>query len=175
MQQYVPRALRGGTMLRTGRIALAGALMLAACQDVPGMQTKQQAGGLLGGAAGAIAGGLLGERYGVAGSLIGGVLGSVGGYMLGSMIGARLDEGDRQRAAAATAQALAAPAPDTPIAWHSDHNSGIGGTAEVVGQQPMANGGQCRDVREVAYINGEQTTQTSRYCRDANGAWAKQT
>lgn len=161
-------------MRRAGMIALAGALALSGCQDVPGMQNNQQAGGLFGGAAGAIAGGLLGNRFGAAGALVGGVLGSVGGYLLGSAIGARLDEADRQRAAAATAQALATPTTGVPVGWHSDHNSGVSGSAQVVGQQPLTDGGQCRDVREVAYINGEQTTQTTRYCRGPSGAWTKQ-
>lgn len=162
-------------MRLAGRIVLAGALSLAACQNVPGMQNDQQAGGLMGGAAGGIAGGLLGNSFGGAGALVGSVLGSVGGYLLGSSIGARLDAGDRQRAQAATAQALAAPPAAAPVAWRSDHNPGVTGSAQVLGEQAPGGGGTCRDVREVAYINGDQTTQTSRYCRGANGAWTPQT
>ena len=167
-------------MRGAGAFVLAAALMLSACQDVPGMQNDQQAGGLLGGAAGGIAGGLLGNSFGgFAGPLIGSVLGSVGGYLAGSAIGARLDASDRQRAQAATAQALALPQtgaqPGAPVAWSSDHNGGVNGSAQVVGEQAQANGAPCRDVREVAYINGQQTTQTSRYCRGANGAWTRQT
>ena len=165
-------------MRRAGGIALAAALTLTACQDVPGMQNDQQAGGLLGGAAGAIAGGLLGNSFGGTGALIAGVLGSVGGYLIGSAIGAHLDQADRQRAEAATTQALAAPvppgAPGQPVGWNSERNSGVNGSAQVVGVQPQADGGQCRDVSEIAYINGEQTRQTSRYCRGPSGAWTKQ-
>jgi surface antigen len=165
-------------MRRSGGIVLAAALGLAACQDVPGMQNDQQAGGLLGGAAGAIGGGLLGNSFGGVGGLIGGVLGSVGGYLVGSAIGAHLDAADRQRAETATSQALAAPVPPgesgQPVAWSSDHNSATSGTAQVVGVQPQADGGQCRDVSEIAYVNGEQTRQTSRYCRGPSGAWTRQ-
>ncbi len=160
-------------MRRSGVVMLAGTLALAGC-GTPGMQNDQQAGGLIGGAGGAIAGGILGNSFGGFGGLIGGVLGSVGGYLVGSAIGARLDQADRQRAEAATERALAAPAPDTPVAWRSDHNAGIGGSSQVVSQQPQSNGGECREVREVAYINGEQTQQTSRYCRGPSGAWTRQ-
>jgi surface antigen len=161
-------------MRRTGMaVVLAGALAVAGC-DTPGLQNDQQAGGLIGGAGGAIAGGIIGNSFGGFGGLIGGVLGSVGGYLVGSAIGARLDQADRQRAEAATQRALAAPTPETPVAWHSDHNTGVSGSAQVVSQQPQSNGGECRDVREVAYINGEQTTQTSRYCRGPSGAWTRQ-
>ncbi len=166
-------------MHRTGTVAVAALVALSACQGTPGMQNDQQAGGLLGGAAGGIAGGLLGSNLGGAGGLIGGVLGSVGGYLLGSAIGARLDAGDREQAQRATAQALSAPVgPDAtaaPVGWSSNHNNGVNGSAQVVGVQPQSDGGQCRDVREVAYINGEQTNQTTRYCRGANGAWTHAT
>lgn len=166
-------------MRRSGGIMLAAALGLAACQNVPGMQNDQQAGGLLGGAAGAIGGGLLGNSFGGFGGLVGGVLGSVGGYLIGSTIGAHLDAADRQRAEAATSQALAAPLPPggagEPVTWSSDHNTGVTGAAQVVGVQPQADGGQCRDVSEIAYVNGQQTRQTSRYCRGPSGAWTRQT
>ena len=165
-------------MQRAGTWVVAAALSLSACQNVPGMQNDQQAGGLLGGAAGAIAGGMLGSSFGGSGALIAGVLGSIGGYMLGSAIGAHLDAADRQRAEAATGQALAVPMQPgqvgQPVGWSSPQNTGVNGAAQVVGVQPTADGGQCRDVREIAYINGQQTTQTTRFCRGPSGTWTKQ-
>lgn len=166
-------------MQRAGAMVLAAALSLSACQDVPGMQNGQQTGGLLGGAVGAIAGGLLGNSLGGNGALIAGVLGSVGGYLVGSAIGAHLDAADRQRAESATSQALATPMQPgetgQPVNWNSPQNAGVNGAAQVVGVQPAADGGQCRDVREVAYINGQQTTQTTRFCRSPSGTWTRQT
>ncbi len=165
-------------MRRAGGLVLAAAMSVSACQNVPGMQNDQQAGGLLGGAAGAIAGGLLGNSFGGSGALIVGVLGSIGGYLVGSAIGAHLDAAERQRAETATSQALAEPvAPGQagqPVTWSSPSQTGVNGAAQVVGVQPQADGGQCRDVREIAYINGQQTTQNTRFCRGPGGSWTKQ-
>ncbi|HET9019937.1 MAG TPA: hypothetical protein VFN46_10130, partial [Acetobacteraceae bacterium] len=85
---------------------------------------------------------------------------------------------DRQRAEAATSQALATPMQPgetgQPVSWNSQQNAGVNGAAQVVGVQPTPDGGQCRDVREIAYVNGQQTTQTTRFCRSPSGSWTKQ-
>ncbi len=160
--------------------------LLASCQ------TQEQTGGALGGLGGAGLGALAGGAIGrsPAAALIGAGIGGLGGYFIGSSIGRRLDEADAQRAARATQQVLAAPAyyppppapgqppppprPPRPVRWASDHNSGVAGSAKVVAVQPLANGGECRLVREIAVIQGQEQTQNTRYCRSPDGHWTAQ-
>jgi len=56
------------------------------------------------------------------------------------------------------------------VAWKSDH-SGATGSAQVVSVQKQASGGECRTVREVAYIKGQEVPQDSTYCRAPDGSW----
>ena len=154
-----------------------------------GCQTSEQNGALAGAGVGAVA-------CGVAGALIFhtalGATASAGacgaaGYFIGSAIGRRLDEQERQRAAYATQQALAQPVavprgrttpitpPARPVRWTSDSQPNVRGTAAVVSVQPEASGGECRVVRETAYIKGEEVNQNSRYCRNGGGEWMAQT
>lgn len=156
-------------------------LCLAACQ------TNEQTGGLVGAGTGALLGGVLGNAIGhnAAGTLIGAGIGAAGGYFIGSAIGRQLDERDRERAMAATQQVLAEPvyfppsgAPPPPprsASWTSDHNTGARGSTSVVAVRRQAAGGECRTLREVAYIKGEEVVQNSRYCRSSDGAWTAQT
>jgi surface antigen len=159
---------------------VAGLLIpTAACQ------TNEQTGGLVGASSGALLGGLVGQAAGhnTTSTLIGAGLGAVGGYFIGTAIGRQLDEADQKRAAHATQQALAEPVyypagqpaalPKQPAKWSSDH-SGDSGSAKVVAAQQTASGGECRMVREVAYIKGQEVTQDSRYCRGSDGSWVAQ-
>ncbi len=166
----------------------AVAVLVAVPLFLGGCQTNEQTGGLIGAGSGAVLGGLLGNAIGhnAAGTLIGAGIGAAGGYFIGSAIGRQLDEQDRQRAMAATQQALAEPVyyppaggppppPPRPVSWSSDHNNGTHGSTSVVAVQRQASGGECRTVREVAYIKGEEVVQNSRYCRSQDGGWAAQT
>ncbi len=161
--------------------------VMAALIMVPflgGCQTQEQSGALLGGVGGAVAGGVIGHAIGGnAGTAIGAVLGGGAGMLVGSSIGRRLDDQDRQRAEYATQQALAqpvyyqsptaptAPPPAQPVAWNSARNAGVSGSSTVTQVQRQAGGGECRMVRETAYIKGEEVVQNNRYCRGNDGQW----
>jgi surface antigen len=150
-----------------------------------GCQTQEQSGALLGGVGGAVAGGVIGHAIGGgAGTAIGAMLGGGMGLLVGSSVGRRLDEQDRQRAEYATQQALAQPVayaspgamqaapPARPVAWNSARNTDVSGSSTVTSVQRQAGGGECRMVRETAYIKGEEVVQNNRYCRGSDGQWA---
>ncbi len=139
-----------------------------------GCQTNEQTGMLMGGGLGVLGGGLIGQALGgQSGALIGAALGGLGGAFAGSAIGRDLDARDRQRAEEATRMALAAPpaAQPQPVNWVSDQNTGTKGRAQVVAVQKQSAGGECRTVRETAYIKGEERVQNARYCQNADGEW----
>lgn len=56
--------------------------------------------------------------------------------------------------------------------WASDH-SGANGSVTVVAVQPSNNGGECRTVREVAYVSGKELVENQKYCRAPNADWQK--
>jgi surface antigen len=184
---------------------MAGCIAVAGCETTGSSQTAGQLGG---GALGGAIGGFLGNEIGgTAGALIGVVAGVALGGLVGGEIGRRLDEADRERASAATQQALErtevrvveAPAPrpttteprqvDAPAkppqrreielvsapreSWNSDENADVSGSATVIGADIDDDGRQCRTVREVAYIGGEELKQEVEYCRVADGGWVK--
>ena len=157
--------------------ALALAPLLGGCA------TQEQSGALMGGGAGAIAGGVLGGALGGrTGALLGAAIGGTAGAFAGSAVGRRLDDQDRARAQTATQQALSAPVtyssasatsapPPRPVVWNSAQNQGISGTSAVTSVQRQSDGGECRLVRETAYIKGEEVVQNNRYCRGTDGQW----
>jgi surface antigen len=175
-------------------VAVAGLPLLGACA------TNEQTGGLIGALGGAAGGAAIGGAVSHRGSgaLIGAGLGALGGYMIGSAIGRALDERDRQFAAQATQQVLYEPvpayyyeeapppygappppprhrraaAPPPAARWSSDH-SGARGSATVVAVQREPSGGECRTVREVAYVSGQELKQDQRFCRNPSGEWQK--
>jgi hypothetical protein len=38
----------------------------------------------------------------------------------------------------------------------------------------VSDGGNCRNVREIAIVRGQEVRQESRYCRNQAGAWVLQ-
>ncbi|HET6605156.1 MAG TPA: hypothetical protein VFG62_00720 [Rhodopila sp.] len=175
--RLTPRhAFRNGRFIAVCLIAVP--LSLTACQN------NEQTGALLGTGGGALVGGVLGNVIGhsTAATVIGATVGGGIGYFAGSAIGRNLDEADRARAAAATQQALAAPVyyppsgapprpPAQPVSWASDHNTNIRGSSTVVAVNRAPRGGECKTVREVAYIKGQEEVQNSKYCRSSDGSW----
>jgi len=152
-----------------------------------GCQTQEQTGALVGGVGGAVAGGLIGRAIGGStGAVIGTVVGGGAGLLIGSEIGRRLDAADRERAEYATRQALAAPVaypstnasyapPPKPVVWNSNKHQDVRGTAAVTSVQRQADGGECRMVRETAYVSGEELVENKRYCRGQDGQWVSRT
>ncbi|WP_158283985.1 glycine zipper domain-containing protein [Azospirillum sp. TSO22-1] len=170
-------------------VVLATALCLSGF-SLAGCQTNQQTGALVGTAGGSAVGALLGKSLGHSGgaTLIGGLAGGAAGYFIGSSIGQSLDERDRMRAQTATAAALNAPLPvkaSSPSAaprpvpaaqrpsktWTSDHKTGAKGSATVTAVEAASDGRECRTVHEVAYVQGREVTQDTKYCRNAQNQW----
>lgn len=179
-------------------VAVASLPLLGSCQT--NEQTGGLVGALGGAAGGAAIGGAIGHN--ATGALIGAGVGALGGYLIGSAIGRALDERDRRLANQAVQQVLYAPAPypesyyePAPYApqpgapparrhraaprpsqasahWASDH-SGANGSVTVVNVQPSNNGGECRTVREVAYVGGKELVDNQKYCRAPNADWQK--
>lgn len=159
-------------MKRNSCVLIAAALTLTLTS---GCQTNEQTGMLIGGGGGMLAGGLIGNALGGrTGTLIGAAIGGLGGAFAGSLIGRDLDARDRQRAEEATRLALISTSTQ-PVAWASDQNTGTRGRAQVVAVQRQSAGGECRTVRETAYIKGEERAQTARYCQSSSGEWVSQT
>jgi len=168
-----PKSLR---ILRIALLALAG--LLCACQN------NEQTGGLFGAGGGALLGGLLGKQMGhnTQTAMLGAGLGALGGYFVGTAIGSKLDDADRNRATAATKKVLQQPVHnDTngavvkkPARWKSDHNASTEGSSTVTEVTKEPSGAECRTVREVAYIKGNEVTQDAHYCRGADGQWTVQ-
>ncbi len=164
-------------ILRISLLALAG--LLCACQN------NEQTGGLLGAGGGALLGGLVGKQVGhnTQTAMLGAGLGALGGYFVGTAIGSKLDEADRKRATAATKKVLQQPVHnDTngavikkPAHWKSDHNPSTEGSSTVTEVTKEPSGAECRSVREVAYIKGQEVSQDARYCRGVDGQWTAQT
>ncbi len=151
-------------------LALAGALLLA----LPGCETNQQTGQVLGGVGGAVLGHQLGGLVGGSNArLIGAAVGAAAGVWVGGAIGQRLDERDRQLAEQATRAALDAPPTNRqPVGWTSNTNAGVSGNAQVVNVARNTAGGECRMVRQVAIVNGQEVTDQQQFCRGADGRWA---
>jgi surface antigen len=168
-----------------GRLAIAALVVLPL---LGGCQTQEQTGALVGTAGGAVIGGVIGHAIGGStGTIVGATLGGAAGFFAGSAIGRRLDDQDRARAEAATQQALAQPVtyatptaqtaapPPRPVTWNSARNANVSGTSTVTQVQRQPSGGECRMVRETAYIKGEEVVQNNRYCRTASGEWVHST
>ncbi|MEO1328591.1 MAG: hypothetical protein AAFW46_02930 [Pseudomonadota bacterium] len=143
---------------------LATALLLTACS------TKEQTGQVSGGVAGGTIGVLVGQKLGGrAGAIIGGLIGAAAGVAIGGEIGRYLDERDREKAAAASRQAIAASEDlDGRAAtqnWVSETNEGVSGSATA-----MRTSADCYTVQEVAAIPGRgDVRQETRYCRQGDG------
>lgn len=188
--------MRSGTL----RMVLAGAValpLLTACETTG---SNQQAGQFGGAAVGGILGGIAGSAIGGnrTGAVIGALAGAAAGYFIGGAIANALSNpADRNKASEATQKVLDAPAPSTynaasaapattnrparqpqqtrPVQanWRSDSGNSISGSSTLTSVQTADNGNECRTVREVAYVQGKEVQQDTRYCRSPNGGWAQ--
>jgi surface antigen len=154
--------------------AVAGVL-LAGCEGRNNQAVATGIGTVAGGVAGALLGRQLGGRNS-SGALIGGFVGAAVGGLLGNQVGRRLSAGENWRRNTAHRRLLDTPVePDAPLPqrrWVSPEDPTTGGTAEVL---VVTDGGQCRTIREIAYVRGEELRQEARFCRGENGQWTRQT
>jgi surface antigen len=156
-------------------LALAAGIGLAlATAGCDGMGQHEQQMTAVGCAAGALGGGLIGlmAGHGNGGAVAAGAgAGLLTGCVAGNLIGRQLDQRDRAAAEAATVAALNAPPSSRPVAraWRSDHGTGNHGTVVVQSTTRMASGGECKEVNEVAYVQGKELNQPVKYCRGGSG------
>jgi len=162
--------------------------LFTACQSTGSNQQVGQFGGAaVGGVLGGIAGSAVGGNR--TGAVVGALVGAAAGYFIGGAIAEALtDPADRQKANAATQRVLDAPAPTPPRTtnrsrpqqtravqanWKSENNRNVSGRSTLQSVQRTQDGGECRLVREVAYVQGKEVQQDTRYCRSPNGGWAQ--
>ena len=156
------------------RNLLAGLLvagLAAATSGCGGMGDQETAGTILGGIAGAVVGNKFGKGGGnTAATAVGAVIGAT----VGRNIGKSLDETSRQRAGAATQQALDTTAVgDPPIIWENPDNAGgpADGATTITRQGADSEGRTCREFQQTVTIGGRQEQSYGTACRDENGDW----
>jgi surface antigen len=145
-------------------MAVALALLLAACQSAD----TRRFGAVLGSVAGSIGGGYLGSALGggTAGRLLGAVAGGVAGYYVGSTIGGYLGKDDQQRMANASQKAFETGQTQT----FNSPDSGVKGRAEVLPatQTQQADSGECKTIRQTVVLkDGKTVTEDVRSCKEA--------
>ena len=77
----------------------------------------------------------------------------------------KLEPKEQQQAADATVKATRSGQVGASSAWTSDARPGVTGTSTVAGKEKLADGTSCMSVRDVAIVNGEETTVSKRMCR----------
>lgn len=165
-------------------VAMAGTLALSACE------TNEEFWGTMGAVTGAVAAGMLvGDDNGavLAAAVIGGAL---AGQWLGANFGRGLDEAERERAARSTQQVLnqevptnsplrsasAAYSPQAAsvapsVSWKSDDNPDtVSGRSTLLQVASDGGGGECRTVRQLVVVNGQEETQDAQFCRSSPDA-----
>jgi surface antigen len=115
-------------------------------------------GGLLGGAAG-----LIGGRRGNGAALVGALVPA--GALLGDAIAGLLDCDEREKAAAATEEAVRGGV-GTTTNWTSTTRPGVTGSSTVTAAAtPAAEGDACLTVTDVVIVDGQETRAPKRMCR----------
>lgn len=151
---------------------VAGTLVGGCATDKSSQDIGAEAGLLIGTAVGigiAAATGSDGAEEGLA---IGAVAGAIIGSAMGSFIGEKLDEIDQLKAEMAAMTALKAEDARA-VSWQSEQNDDVSGTASVVSSKG-ATSGDCKIVRHLLNISGEEVVEEQTYCLNANGSWVLQ-
>ena len=102
------------------------------------MSNSETVGVILGG----IAGGVIGNKFG---KEVPTVLGAVVGAIVGSNIGRSFDETSRQRASAATHEALDTGDVGESVTWENPGNADSAATVAIEGREEPSCGTACRD------------------------------
>ncbi|MEN8182867.1 MAG: RT0821/Lpp0805 family surface protein [Myxococcota bacterium] len=136
----------------------------ASIQESYGDNPKAVLGSLGGAAAGAGIAALAGGSTGwiVAGGLIGG--------LAGGAIGKKLDDKDKQKAAAAAHEAFESNRTGQSSTW-TNPDSGNRGEVTPTRTYQLADGQYCREYTQDIYIGGEKHESYGTACRQADGSW----
>lgn len=167
-------------------MAMAGMLAVSACE------TQEEFWGTMGALTGAVAAGMLvGDDDGAL--LAAAVLaGAAAGGWLGSNFGRGLDEAERERVAASTQQVLnqniptnsplrsasaaysaSAAAVAPAVTWTSPTNpQTVSGKTTLLQVSSDGGGSECRTVRQLVVVNGQEESQDTQFCRaSADAQW----
>ena len=153
-------------------LLVAGVLVTACATDKSNQDIGAEAGLLIGTVIGVGLAAATGSDGAEEGLLIGAAAGAIIGSAMGSFVGEKLDEIDQLKAEMAALTALKADDART-VSWKSDQNDGVGGTASVVSGKGVV-GSECKIVRHLLNISGEEVVEEQEYCLDANGSWVLQ-
>jgi surface antigen len=137
--------------------------MTEAVQDNP----KAVLGTLLVGGAGA---GIAAAAGGGTAAMLGAGL---GGALLGGYIGHRLDQKDKQMAAAAAQRAFENNQAGKTSVWRNP-DSGNSGSITPTRTYQIANGQYCREYQQTIVVGGEQHQAYGTACRQPDGTWKVQ-
>jgi surface antigen len=148
-------------------VVLLLAMPALACQtmaDVTSENPKAVLGSLGGAAAGAGIAAVAGASSGwiVASALAGG--------LLGGAIGHRLDQRDRELAAAAAAQAFESNRTGQAATW-TNPDTGHSGAVTPTRTYQAASGQYCREYRQTVVIDGQSQQAYGTACRQPDGSW----
>ena len=126
-------------------------------------------------------------RSGAGGNILGSVLGGAANRTIGrtgigyyvpvpefstiltSAFACKLEPTEQKQAADATITATRGGEVGSTASWSSEARPGVTGSSTVAGKERLADGSTCMTVRDVAIVNGEETTVNKRMCR-ARGA-----
>jgi hypothetical protein len=141
-------------------------LLTQTAQDCRPNADRRRRNERLGAALGAFGGALLGDRLGMGSGQARSL-----GASLGTGLAGFLDACDQAQASNAATEALSGPG-GRQVAWTSQTNSGVGGSAMVTRQRQTPDGQTCRVVAEIAYRGGEEIEEEVEYCQ-TDGAWVR--
>ncbi len=82
----------------------------------------------------------------------------------------KLEPKEQKQAADATVKATRGGQVGSTSTWSSDARPGVTGSSTVAGKERLADGTTCMSVRDVAIVNGEETTVSKRMCRAPGAA-----
>lgn len=136
--------------------ALAGTLLLGACQDAG---RNEQTGTAVGAGGGAVLGAVVGGWQGA-------VIGGLAGGIVGNLVGRDMDANERRAAEEATWRS----AQDGRRSEWNQRDGGNGYT-EPVSDYYMRDGRECRDFEQYMRKNGRDYRDRITMCRNRDGSW----
>lgn len=158
-------------------LAVAGPLSVSTAEAQPRQQecrpgNGQSIGRIAGAVVGGVIGGLLGGRRNRGASVL---VGSLVGTLVGGELGNLLDRCEQMRVQATTLEVANNPGigSATRREWRSETRPNVYGTVEAGERVTRSNGRECRTIRKVSYIDGQERTDSNEVCRrPPSSEWA---
>lgn len=131
---------------------------------------KPRKRGGFGGFLGSVAGGVASSAVGRAGGrIVAGLAGSTINAALTDALSCKLEPAERERAAKATTEVLEKPV-GTTANWASETRADVSGSSTLTAQSRLADGSMCKNVRDVATVNGEEIVISKKMCKAPGGS-----